>query len=274
MITSTVYKTKFLPGNPKIAFNQLGDGELIIFIHGIGGNKENWQDNMEVLSKYYNVVALDLRGYGESEDFEGQMNFFDIADDIFKLISYFGEKKCHIVGLSMGAQIALYFYKKYPSSTKSLVLCDAPLGFQDFTESEREKFISLRRKPIEDGTNLKTMAISIANTLIGKKSNKLVHDKLVKSMEKLHRKTYLKAIDSFVNSTHYDIFSIIDIPVLVVVGELDNLTPVPMAKEISAKIEGSIFEIIPNAGHLSNIENPNKFNKILLGFLSNLVKTP
>ena len=60
---------------------------------------------------------------------------------------------------------------------------------------------------------------------------------------------------------------------LVVVGELDNLTPVPMAKEISAKIEGSIFEVIPNAGHLSNIENPNKFNEVVLSFLSNLVKT-
>ena len=58
----------------------------------------------------------------------------------------------------MGAQIALYFYERYPSITKSLVLCDAPLGFQDFTESEREKFISLRRTPIEDGTDLTNMA--------------------------------------------------------------------------------------------------------------------
>ena len=77
MITSTVFKTKFLPSTPKIAFNQVGDGELIIFIHGIGGNKENWQDNIEVLSKNFNTVAIDLRGYGESDDFEGPMNFFD-----------------------------------------------------------------------------------------------------------------------------------------------------------------------------------------------------
>ena len=91
--------------------------------------------------------------------------------------------------------------------------------------------------------------------------------------QKLHKETYLKAIDTFVNSTHYNVFPIIDIPVLVVVGELDNLTPVPMAKEISAQIEGSILEVIPNAGHLTNIENPNKFNKVVLSFLSNLVKT-
>jgi len=273
MVTSKLFETKFLPRNPRIAFNQHGDGDLIIFIHGIGGNKENWHGNMEVLSKNFNVVALDLRGYGESDDFEGPMNFFDVADDIYKLIAYIGKKNCHVVGLSMGAQIALYFYQRYPSITKSLVLCDAPLGFQDFTESEREKFISLRRKPIEDGTDLTYMATKIADTLIGIKSNKSVFNQLVKSMQKLHKETYLKAIDTFVNSTHYNIFSIIDIPVLVVVGELDNLTPVPMAKEISAKIEGSIFEVIPNAGHLSNIENPNKFNKVVLSFLFNLVKT-
>ena len=60
--------TKFLPSNPKIAFTQIGAGDLVIFIHGIGGNKENWYQNMKVLSKSFNVVALDLRGYGESED--------------------------------------------------------------------------------------------------------------------------------------------------------------------------------------------------------------
>ena len=86
---------------------------ILNFIHGIGGNKENWYQNMEVLSKNFNVVALDLRGYGESEDFLGPLNFTDVADDIQKLILYLGEKKCHVVGLSMGAQIALYFYKKY-----------------------------------------------------------------------------------------------------------------------------------------------------------------
>ena len=156
--------------------------------------------------------------------------------------------------------------------TQSLVLCDAPLGFQDFTEIEREKFIGLRRKPIEDGMDLTTMAINIADTLIGKKSNKLAYDQLVESMQKLHKETYLKAIDTFVKSEHYNIFPKLDIPVLVLVGELDNLTPVSMAKEICSKIDGSIFKIIPNAGHLSNIENPDEFNKVVLGFLSNLVK--
>ena len=265
-------ETKFLPSKPKIAFTQLGAGELVVLIHGIGGNKENWHSNIEMLSKKFNIVALDLRGYGESDDFKGPMNFFDVADDIYKLIFYLGEKKCHVVGLSMGAQIALYFYKKYPDLTKSLILCDAPLGFQDFTENERKKFIKLRRKPIEDGTDLTTMAINIADTLIGKKSNKHVHNELVGSMQKLHKKTYLKAIDTFVKSNHYNILSSLDIPVLVLVGELDSLTPISMAKEISSKIDGSIFKIISNAGHLSNIENPNEFNKVVLAFLCNLVK--
>ena len=264
--------TKFLPSSPKIAFTQVGAGDLVIFIHGIGGNKENWYQNMKVLSKNFNVVALDLRGYGESEDFLGPMNFSDVADDIQKLILYLGEKKCHVVGLSMGAQISLYFYEKYPDLTQSLVLCDAPLGFQDFTENEREKFIRLRRKPIEDGMDLTTMAINIADTLIGKKSNKLAYDQLVESMQKLHKETYLKAIDTFVKSDHYNIFPMLDIPVLVLVGELDNLTPVSMAKEICSKINGSIFKIIPNAGHLSNIENPYEFNMAVLHFLSQIDK--
>ena len=95
-------------------------------------------------------------------------------------------------------------------------------------------------------------------------------DQLVESMEKLHKETYLKAIETFVKSEHYNIFPKLDIPVLVLVGELDNLTPVSMAKEICSKIDGSIFKIIPDAGHLSNIENPDEFNIAVLHFLSQI----
>ena len=85
--------TKFLPSSPKIAFTQIGAGDLVVFIHGIGGNKENWYQNMEVLSKKFNVVALDLRGYGESEDYEGKLFFNDILNDLLSIYKYFDKNK-------------------------------------------------------------------------------------------------------------------------------------------------------------------------------------
>ena len=80
-------KKTFVSYKPKISIKYDGTGDLLIFLHGIGGNKENWYSSIEILSKSFNVVALDLLGHGESDDFQGPMNFFDIADDIYKLIS-------------------------------------------------------------------------------------------------------------------------------------------------------------------------------------------
>ena len=111
VVTSKVFKTKFLPSNPKIAFNQRGDGDLIIFIHGIGGNKENWHENMEAISKNFKTVSLDLRGYGESDDFEGPMNFFDIADDIYKLILYLGKKSVMLLAYQWVHKSHFIFFK-------------------------------------------------------------------------------------------------------------------------------------------------------------------
>ena len=107
--------TKFLPGSLKIAFTQIGAGDLAIFIHGIGGNKENCYQNMEVLSKNFNVVALDLSGYGESEKFLGPMNFLDVAEDIQKLILYLGEKNVTSLVCQWEHKFHCIFMKSIPA---------------------------------------------------------------------------------------------------------------------------------------------------------------
>ena len=68
-------KKTFVSTNPKISIKYDGKGDLLIFLHGIGGNKDNWNLNLPVLSKHFLCVAWDTRGYGESEDYEGKLLF-------------------------------------------------------------------------------------------------------------------------------------------------------------------------------------------------------
>ena len=75
-------KKEFIGSEPRLSIKYLGIGDLVILLHGIGGNKDNWDKNIIELSKYFKVVSCDIRGYGESEDFDGPMNFNDVADDI------------------------------------------------------------------------------------------------------------------------------------------------------------------------------------------------
>ncbi|MDA9171571.1 alpha/beta hydrolase [Alphaproteobacteria bacterium] len=265
-------KTIKIGSKPSISVDYLGEGEMIVFLHGIGGNKKNWEENVEFFSSKFLSVAWDTRGYGESDDYLGSLNFQDVLDDLKKVLKYFNKDKAHIVGLSMGGQIATLFYEKFPESVKSLILCDTHFGLSNLSLQEIEKFINLRKEPLVQGKEPIDIAPIVAKTLIGDVNNKIAYDKLVKSISILHKNSYLKTIEASMKTEHRHVFETINIPTLILVGELDTLTPPSMAKEIKKKIPNSLIKVIPNAGHLINIEQPKLFNNYLLSFLKSLKK--
>ena len=135
---------------------------------------------------------------------------------------------------------------------------------------EIQKFIDLRKEPLINGKEPKDIAPIVASTLIGDMSNKMAYEKLVESMSILHKDSYLKTIEASMKTEHRHIFETINVPTLIMVGELDTLTPPSMARDIMDKIPNSLIKIVPNAGHLINIEQPKLFNNNLLSFLKGL----
>ena len=263
-------KKTFISNKPKICIKYDGKGDLVIFLHGIGGNKDNWNFNFPILSKHFLCVAWDTRGYGESDDYEGELSFDEIINDLLRVYKYFDKKKAHIIGLSMGGQIACLFYEKHPDKVQSLVLCDTHFGLGNLEKKEVEKFINSRKKPLLNGLEPKDIALPVTKTLIGDPNNKVAINELVSSMNKLHKESYLKTIDASMSTFHDHIFQKIDIPTLIVVGEKDSLTPPSMALKIHQLIKNSKFLIIEEAGHLTNIENPKVFNDKVLLFLKKI----
>ena len=263
-------KKTFIVGPPDISVKFDGNGDLVLFLHGIGGNKNNWDKNLSYISKSFLCVACDIRGYGESDDYIGPLNFLDVVEDLKKIIFYFKKHDAHIIGLSMGGQIACFFYEKYPKRVKSLILCDTHFGLGKLDKKQKEKFIDSRKKPLINGLKPKDIAHGVAKTLIGDESNLRAFNQLVDSISLLHKESYLKTIETSLNVSHEHIFKTIKIPTLVIVGELDTLTPPVMAKKIHNQIKNSDFFIINGAGHLTNIEKPDEFNRIVFNFLENL----
>ena len=263
-------KKTFVSSNPKISIKYEGTGDLLIFLHGIGGNKDNWDLNFSILSKHFLCVAWDTRGYGESEDYKGELLFEDVINDLLSIYKYFDKKKAHIVGLSMGGQIACLFYEKHPDKVKSMVLCDTHFGLGNLEKNEIDKFINSRKKPLLEGLQPKDIALPVTKSLVGDLNNEAVIKTLVNSMSKLHKESYLKTIDASMYTFHDHIFPKIEVPTLILVGEKDTLTPPSMALEIHKLIKNSKFSIIEEAGHLINIENPKAFNYKVLYFLKKL----
>ena len=108
-------------------------------------NKVNWNLNIPELCKYFHCVACDIRGYGESDDYEGLFDFDEVIEDIVSIFKHFNKRKAHLVGLSMGGQIACFFYEKYPHFVRSLILCDTHFGLANLNKLEIDDFINSRK---------------------------------------------------------------------------------------------------------------------------------
>ena len=265
----TAIKTERILDNPKIAIDHAGEGELLVLMHGIGGNRTNWTDQVAAFSKHYRTVAWDARGYGQSDDYEGPLDFNAFARDLLALLDHFGAEKAHICGLSMGGRIAQDFYLHYPERVKTLILVATFSGFKRLEEAERQRFLDLRLRPlVNEGKEPKDIAPVVAKTLIGPGASPDKFQRLVQSMEALHKESYVKTIQE---TTVYDKaleLETVRVPTLLVFGEHDTLTPPAVGRAMHARINDSEFVEVPCSGHLINIEEPAIFNEAVLDFLA------
>src|SRR5580658_7217231 len=98
----TGWTTKLIGPAPRLAVDHQGQGELVLFMHGIGGNRTNWHDQLPACAARFHAVAWDARGYGLSDDYPGPLSYDDFCHDILRVLDHFGARKAHLVGLSMG----------------------------------------------------------------------------------------------------------------------------------------------------------------------------
>jgi len=262
------WTTDFVPGKPRIAFDHIGEGPLVLFMHGIGGNRTNWHDQLPAFAKRFHAVAWDARGYGKSDDYDGPLDFGDFAGDVLRLLDHFKVERAHLCGLSMGGRIAQDFYPRHPGRVATLVLCDTTPGFgASLTAAQRAEFVRIRKDPLERGKEPRDIAPVVAKTLIGPKAGPEKLRRLIDSMSALHKQSYIKTVEA---SMYYDRAADlpnIEVPTLLVFGGDDKLTTPELGRRMHDQIKNSEFVEIADAGHLCNIEKPEVFNKAVLAFL-------
>jgi 3-oxoadipate enol-lactonase len=265
---TAAWKTDYIPGKPRLAADRAGSGPLLVFLHGIGGNRTNWHDQLPVFGREFHAVSWDARGYGLSDDYDGPLDFADFSRDLVRLLDHFGARTAHLCGLSMGGRILQDFYPRFAERVATLTLCDTFPGFDaSFTPEKRAEFVRLRREPLLAGKEPKDIAPTVARSLIGERSPPAAFDRLVASLSALHKESYLKTIES---TTHYDRSADlpnIKVPTLLIFGSDDKLTTPEIGRKMAAQIPDAKLVIIDGAGHLPNIENPPAFNAPLLEFL-------
>jgi 3-oxoadipate enol-lactonase len=270
----TNWQTGYVLGTPRIAYDMVrheetGNGPLLVFLHGIGGNRTNWHDQLPVFAAAgFHAVSWDARGYGLSEDYGGPLNFEDFSHDLARTITHLGGCPAHLVGLSMGGRILQDFYPRYPHLVASLTLCATVPGFdKSLSAEQRAEFVRLRTAPLLAGKSPEEMAPAVANTLIGPKAPVSAYERLLASMAALHVESYIKTVEATVAYDQQVDLAGIRVPTSLVFGSADKLTTAEAGEKMHAAIADSEYHLLPDAGHLVNIEQPEAFNRIVLAFI-------
>jgi 3-oxoadipate enol-lactonase len=263
--------TGHVPGALRLAYDHAGAGDTVVFLHGIGGNARNWHRQLTALADRYRAVAWDARGYGNSDDYDGPLDFGDFAHDLARLLDHLEVERAHLCGLSMGGRIILDFHDRYPQRIASLVLVDTFPGFDaSFTQAGRERFVRERRQPLIEGKEPADIAPAVAKSLVSPHAPQSVVDELVASMSALHKDSYIKTIEGMTMYLPVTDVATIAVPVQIIVGEDDKLTPVKVSQQMAAAIPDARLLVMERTGHLSNLERPAEFNACLRDFLDAL----
>ncbi len=262
-----------MASKPRIGLSHAGQGELVLFLHGVGGNRLNWRDQIPVFAQHFQAAAWDMRGYGGSDNYEGPLRFDDVCNDILNVMRHFKADAVHLVGLSMGGRIAFDFVHRHPEAVRSLTVCSASHRASQMTHERRAKFLESRLAPLRAGKAPADIAPDIARSLLGPNASQQAYESLVGSMTELRAEGYAKALEAV--STHEGgiVLESINTPTHVVAAVDDPLIPIELLRTMARSISQCRLTEIPDCGHLSNIERPEIFNAAVLGFLLDLPPT-
>jgi pimeloyl-ACP methyl ester carboxylesterase len=254
----------------RLAYDDQGTGLPLVFLHAFPLNRSMWASHIAVLSQQFRTIAIDLRGHGESDAPLWNFSLEHYADDVCALLDHLAISQAVLVGLSMGGYISLAFSRKYGNRLKALILADTRAQ-ADSPEGRTGRF-HLAQTAVSHGSD--AVADIMLPKLLGATSLQ-TNQELVDYVRKTIRATSVNGIVTDLmamadrpDSVHQ--LGTITAPSLIVIGQEDNTTPLADAQLMAERIPGARLAVIPAAGHLSNLEQPDVFNDVVTGFVGGL----
>jgi len=244
---------------PRLAVSHAGTGPLVLFLHGIRGNRKDWDRQLDFCAgKGFHGAAWDARGYGGSDDYSTPLNFRDhFVGDVLRVAEFFGAKQFHLVGLSMGGRIARNVALYHSHRVYSLTVVNANPGFNAMSADEVRRFITER----------KTRSPESIRQLLGPNPRKGAYEEVVESINMIRDESYRKTLEASVAQDRDAPIENIKVPTQIVAGEEDHVYSPELARAMATRIPGAKLVVMKGAGHLANLEQPDAFNKLLLDFL-------
>jgi pimeloyl-ACP methyl ester carboxylesterase len=244
----------------EIDYEVSGRGPAVLLSHGYSATRRMWDDQHRALDDRYRVISWSMRGHGETESPADPAAYSadQTVADMRALLGHVGVERAVIGGLSLGGYVSLAFYVAHPEMVRALVICDSGPGYRNadarrqWNERAQERAVALETRGLDA----------------------LGRSREVRESASLHRSAQglahaARGLLAQEGSRVIDGLGAIDVPTLIIVGDKDQPFIAP-CEYMAKKISGARLEVIRDAGHSSNLDQPEAFNRVLRDFLDGL----
>lgn len=251
-----------------LSYGDSGSGPAVVLLHGFPLSRDMWRPQEEALAQAgFRLITPDLRGFGDSEVPEGPYSMSLFSDDVVALLDHLEIDRAVIGGMSMGGYILLNLLERYPE--RVVAACFITTRSSSDSETAKAGRLALLERMKKEGTG--SMAeMSIATLLAGETLRR--NPELVNTVYRWMTSVDLRGIEGALHALlerkdYSSLLENFDLPSLVIGADQDSAVPPEDLRVLSEGLPNNELCIIPEAGHMANLEQPEAFNECLLRFL-------
>jgi pimeloyl-ACP methyl ester carboxylesterase len=245
----------------EIEYQDGGQGSPVLLGHGYSATGRMWDSQRAALGDRYRIISWDMRGHGQTESpaDPAQYSAALTVADMRALLQHCGVERAVVGGLSLGGYVSLAFYRAHPEMVRALVICDSGPGYRN-----AEARAAWNTRAHERAVELESKGLDALAGRSREMREAMGHHRSAQGLAHAARGMLAQQDSAVIDS-----LPSIRVPTLVIVGDRDQpfLSP---CKYMAKKIPGAQLEVIPDAGHSSNLDQPAIFNRVLGNFLQSL----
>jgi pimeloyl-ACP methyl ester carboxylesterase len=250
----------------RIAYQRVGEGPLLVLLHGGLSDSREWRRQLEVLSDEFTMVAWDAPGCGQSSDPPETFRLPEYADCLAAFVHALGLRRPHVLGLSFGAGLALELYRRHPTVPRTLVLASAYAGWAgslpaEVVEQRLQQALREAELPPDQ------VVPGYIPGLFTESAPAELIDEVVTIMSEFHPAGVRAMALAFAEADLRDVLPRINVPTLLLYGDKDVRSPLNVAQDLHARIPTSRLVVMHGVGHQCNIEAAERFNTEVRSFL-------
>jgi pimeloyl-ACP methyl ester carboxylesterase len=242
-----------------VAYRHAGEGPPLILLHGFLCDSRCWRSQLEVLSDRFRVVAWDAPGAGSSPDPPDPFTTADWAQWLAELLDTVGIERAQVLGLSWGGILAQEFYRLYPDRVLALILCDTYAGWKgSLPESVCKE--RLERCCVESSLPPEDFVARWVPEFFTQGAPHDLKEEMSAIVSDFHPLGFRLMAKSSAETDTTDLLPNIEVPTLLLWGDDDRRSPMNIAEHLRDAIPNAELVVVANAGHVSNMEQPEEFN--------------